>query len=642
MSRRADADVQMHAGATPLHLASQTGHADITQTLLESRALVDIKLNGEYSPLMLTSKHGHDKVAQLLLQYRADAELAIQKTGWNSLMYASHSGHDRVVQVLLEHSAIVDAISSNGRDSLILAAQEGHEAVMCHLLEFKADPGMVWHSGWNSLHLACQRGLSKAVEAIFASGSTACSAVGENGWTALHLAVQNRHMSTVQVLLEQKAPVDTQHDARATALHVACQCGFDDIARLLLESGARVDIFADGETTPLHMASQAGQTGIVQLLLERKAGVDVPMQGGTTALHLACQHGFANLAKLLLCHKASIDLQVHSGWSALMLSCRNGHTDAVRVLLSAAADANLPMQSGQVALHFACQYGFEPIVRLLLDAKADVSPGLSPTPVASTSLATTSWTSAATSGDCAKRSLPSPLKIAKRCGHDGIASLLSEYQTSSEARGFCASGLMLALPGVPYDASTQRFYFSNAVHVDLDSSHFPWNSGDFTVTATITPRCDGKVASMGEYAVLFAKSDQSAHPFMGLNCLVYNSGMVQFRLARTTELGQENKGMVRGGWRSGVPVKLTFIRQLDQLYIFQDAEQIAFQCVTDSFDINNSAPLRIGGNHINPKHHCLDAYLSGLSSHCTAIFPVQRRTSAISTPVSSSAPADLS
>jgi len=355
------------------------------------------------------------------------------------------------------------------------------------------------------------------------------------------------------------------------------------------------------------MASQSGHTASVQLLLLRKASPHLEMEGGATALHMACQGGFADAAELLLSHGASADTQVQSGWSTLMLSSRNGHTDVVRILIAFGAHVNTQMESGQTALYLACQYGHESVVRLLLGAKADISPA----PPSSQSPS--------------NKKLPSALRVATKCGHQSIAKLISDHQVAVESGGFSASGAMLPLAGVPFDSATERFYFSLGVCVDLDPCHFAWGSGDFTLTATITPRVNGKIAASGEYAILFIKSNQTEEPFMGPSCIVYNSGLVQFRLARTTELGQENKGLVKGGWRSGVPITLTFIRQFDQLYIFQDTEQIAFQCVTPSFDVSNTAPLRIGGNHVNQQYHNLDAYVSGLSSYSTAVFPVRQQ-----------------
>lgn len=219
--------------------------------------------------------------------------------------------------------------------------------------------------------------------------------------------------------------------------------------------------------------------------------------------------------------------------------------------------------------------------------------------------------------------------------------LLSERKIVKKSGGFSVAGALIPLNGVQFDAATQRFYFSTSVHADLDASHFAWGTGDFTLTATITPRADGKIAASGDYAVLFIKSDQMEHPFMGPSCIVYNSGMVNFRLARTPELGQENKGMVIGGWRSGVPVTLTFIRQVDQIYIFHGTEKIAFQCVTASYDVSNAAPLRIGANHVNPRYHNLDAYLSDLSSHAIAIFPAPPRDETSVAVSAAAAPPDL-
>jgi len=223
--------------------------------------------------------------------------------------------------------------------------------------------------------------------------------------------------------------------------------------------------------------------------------------------------------------------------------------------------------------------------------------------------------------------MPSALRVAKRYGQDTIVRLLTQYESTSETQGMCASGLILPLPGVSFDSANRSFYFGRAVYADFDSSYFPWGCGDFTFTVTVTPRLNGKVAASGDYAVLFTKCSDTDHPFTGPTCLVYNSGAVQFRLARTIELGRETKGVVHGGWQCGVPVKLTFLRSVDKLYIFQGAELMALQSVTASFDVSNDAPLRIGANHLNPQFHNLDAYLSGMMSRCTAIFPVRELAS---------------
>merc|ERR1711970_893653 len=105
------------------------------------------------------------------------------------------------------------------------------------------------------------------------------------------------------------------------------------------------------------------------------------------------------------------------------------------------------MQTGQSALHFACQYGHEPVVRLLLDAQADITPRPA-------------------SAGSKRPALPSALRVASKYGHEPIARLIAERQMAAHSGGFSASGAMLPLPGVTFDAATQRFYFTAAVYVD--------------------------------------------------------------------------------------------------------------------------------------------------------------------------------
>merc|ERR1719453_1564578 len=161
---------------------------------------------------------------------------------------------------------------------------------------------------------------------------------------------------------------------------------------------------------------------------------------------------------------------------------------------------------------------------MLLGAKADPAP------------ATTPAEAAAPRSTSKRGAAPSALRVATKYGHDSIVKLITEHQLGAVLGGFSASGAMLPLSGVPFDAASQRFYFSPGVFADLEPAHFAWGTGDFTLTATITPRADGKVTAKGEYAVLFIKSSDTQDPFMGPSCIIYNSGLVQFRLARTPEL----------------------------------------------------------------------------------------------------------
>src|ERR1019366_5180647 len=84
-AKRAEVNAKMSNGATALMTASQNGHLDVVQALLDKGADVNAKMND----------------------------------GWTALMYSSDSGHLDVVQALLAKGADVNAKMSNGGTALM-------------------------------------------------------------------------------------------------------------------------------------------------------------------------------------------------------------------------------------------------------------------------------------------------------------------------------------------------------------------------------------------------------------------------------------------------------------------------------------------------------------------------------------------
>ena len=90
---------------TPLHAASEGGHAGAVRVLLDHGARIDARLNDGRTPLHLASRNGHTKVVRLLLERRA-ASNSKTRTDLNHPMYlAARSGHIEVVRVFLDHGA---------------------------------------------------------------------------------------------------------------------------------------------------------------------------------------------------------------------------------------------------------------------------------------------------------------------------------------------------------------------------------------------------------------------------------------------------------------------------------------------------------------------------------------------------------
>lgn len=94
-----------------------------------------------------------------------------------------------------------------------------------------------------------------------------------NQTTPLMRAAQEGHISTVKLLLEYKASVNTQNKKGMTALMFAAQRGHLHICQLLINNKADLDVETDESSTALLLACTRGHVAVVQKLLA--AGCDI-------------------------------------------------------------------------------------------------------------------------------------------------------------------------------------------------------------------------------------------------------------------------------------------------------------------------------------------------------------------------------
>ena len=88
-------------GQTPLSVASNKGHIEVTRLLLHYRADPNAKDNTSRAPLHAASQRGHVDVVQVLLEHRADPNIR-DDYDWTPLHQASQHGHTEIAHVLLE------------------------------------------------------------------------------------------------------------------------------------------------------------------------------------------------------------------------------------------------------------------------------------------------------------------------------------------------------------------------------------------------------------------------------------------------------------------------------------------------------------------------------------------------------------
>ena len=324
-----DIDYQDSRGRTPLHVAAENGHYDMSRLLLDCCADANAREKNHRTPLHLAADRGMLAVARLLLEHGADVDVR-DKMDWTALHVASQQGHQELLQLFLERDA--DPLARNQEDHTFL--------------------DVAWASGHKEIV-----GLQY-----------------EDGLTALHIASQHEDLKLMQWLIDEcDVNPNVEDDDHETPLFPASRNGNLKATRLLLDAGAEVDHRNWQEMTPLHRASENGHDAITKLLLEHKADVNAMHVYNWTPLHLASRTGRSRVAEVLLDDHADVDSENDASWTPLHMASQKGHLDIVKLLLDRRADVNAQKTDDETALHLAAFYGHFEVVQVLLEKNSNLS-----------------------------------------------------------------------------------------------------------------------------------------------------------------------------------------------------------------------------------------------------------------------------
>eukprot|EP00798_Chlamydomonas_sp_ICE-L_P003807 gene3807-13877_t len=376
---------------SPLHIASNQGHAHAVKLLLQHGADVLAPSLDGLTPLDLACSAMKTDVVPLLAGTTAEISM---KALQSAFVRSVQAGAVEVAQQLLTVGALVTAQQPSNGLPLLPQDPDGITP------PYKSRGGPVFPDpgGLIQLPLACTHGSLAMVEELLASGSDVncrdrwestplhyvCNQSGldENGDMPLHVAASRDYPPLVEYLLGAGADLEALNAHGDTALLAACEGGSKaTLVQTLLTFGASVHCrsVVDGRT-PLHIASSFGEAEVVNVLLlagaevdaEVDAELDAEVEGsrnmalqfwsvldgkaeGVTALHLACMHGYYQVVECLLTAGASTVACNHHGATPLMWACRSGEESAaeqiVRALISYGPSLQEADSTGATALH---------------------------------------------------------------------------------------------------------------------------------------------------------------------------------------------------------------------------------------------------------------------------------------------------
>lgn len=132
-------DLRDHQGHTPLHAASERGHAKVARQLIKWKGSLRAENSQKRQPLHLAARQGHVPVLRLLLEMRADVEVEDEAKA-RPVHFAVISGCLRTVEFLVRTArAQVDVRNKDGELPLHLAVRDEHASIIRLLVESRAD-----------------------------------------------------------------------------------------------------------------------------------------------------------------------------------------------------------------------------------------------------------------------------------------------------------------------------------------------------------------------------------------------------------------------------------------------------------------------------------------------------------------------
>eukprot|EP00434_Breviolum_minutum_P025449 symbB.v1.2.022488.t1/scaffold1997.1/size93120/1 len=199
---------------------------------------------------------------------------------------------------------------------------------------------------------AAKCGLLDEVKKLLQSRADLESRSDDNDWeTPLHWAAAKGHRDVVQLLVEEKAEIESRCAVYRTPLHLAAEEGHRDVVQLLLETNAEIEATDAFGCPPLQWAVAGGHKDVVQFLLEKSAKIETRNKYGETPLHVAAGRSGRDIVQVLLDKTAEIEATDAFGRTPLFRAA--GGIEVAQLLLEKNALIGTTDKDGQTPLSYA-------------------------------------------------------------------------------------------------------------------------------------------------------------------------------------------------------------------------------------------------------------------------------------------------
>ncbi|XP_038561732.1 ankyrin repeat domain-containing protein 26 isoform X7 [Micropterus salmoides] len=185
---------------TALHIACASGHVEVVQFLVESKAKLNLCDNQNRSALMKAVQCQHERCLNILLENHAEPNL-VDINGNTALHLAANIPSISTAVLLLEHEADINAKNKEGFTPLTVAVREDHIEMAEFLLKEGADVNFMDQDQRSPLMIAAGNGQIGMLRLLlrFDADITLKDA---KGWSADDYAVMNGHHPCSLLIIE--------------------------------------------------------------------------------------------------------------------------------------------------------------------------------------------------------------------------------------------------------------------------------------------------------------------------------------------------------------------------------------------------------------------------------------------------------
>ncbi|XP_039615584.1 ankycorbin isoform X6 [Polypterus senegalus] len=215
------------------------------------------------------------------------------------LQAVEHGEVDKVSSLLTKKGVNAVKLDSEGKSALHLAAAKGQTDCLGIFLSHGVDVTILDASGCSALHLAAKNSHLECVKKLIKQGKSSVEGVDNIGRTALHYAAASGSLPVVQLLCEDRSPLNVKDAEGCTPLLLSAHNSHSDVCKLLMDHGADINACDKNGRTAVMLASENNSLSIVEILIQHGADLSLVDTLGNDALQYSTLSGSKEIKNLL-------------------------------------------------------------------------------------------------------------------------------------------------------------------------------------------------------------------------------------------------------------------------------------------------------------------------------------------------------